>query len=125
MSENYRLFHAGPDPFGRTYQVEFRWQQNAISIRHSDSVDVKFEISHAEEIEEKVIAVPLPDVLALANRHNRSLTDAWCLKLAALHLKYMIESDTDMDKVLVTMSPEDLERAQAGLAARRTTVRMT
>ena len=124
MSENFRLFQAGPDPFGRTYQVTFRWQQNAISIRHSDSVDVKFEISHAEDIEEKVIAIPLPDVLELANRHDRSLTDAWCLKLAAIHLKYMIESDTDMDKVLVTMSPADLERAQAQLA-RRPTVRMT
>jgi len=124
MSENFRLFQAGPDPFGRTYQVEFRWQQNAISIRHSDSVDVKFEISHGEDIEEKVIAIPLPEVLELGIRHDRPLTDAWCLKLAALHLKYMIESDTDMDKVLVTMSPADLERAQTQLG-RSTAVRMT
>lgn len=124
MSENFRLFQAGPDPFGRTYQVEFRWQQNAISIRHSDSVDVKFEISHGEDIEEKVIALPLPDLLDLSIRLDRPLTDAWCLKLGALHLKYMIESDTDMDKVLVTTAPADLERAHAQLG-RSAVVRMT
>ena len=115
MIENFRLFQAGPDPFGRTYQVEFRWQQNAISIRHSDSVDVKFEISHGEDIEEKVIALPHPDMLKLAARHDRPMSDALCLKLAALHLKYMIETDTDMDKVLVTATPADLERAIARL----------
>ncbi|HYZ84633.1 MAG TPA: hypothetical protein VE621_09530 [Bryobacteraceae bacterium] len=115
MIENFRLFQAGPDPFGRTFQVEFRWQQNAISIRHSDSVDVKFELSHGEDVEEKVIALMHPVLLRLSAHMNRPLTDAWCLKLAALHLKYMIETDTDMDKVLVTPSYEDLERAAVAL----------
>ena len=36
MPENFRAFEAGPDPFGQTWQVEFRWIQNAISIRHAD-----------------------------------------------------------------------------------------
>ena len=40
---NYRMFEAGPDPFGRHWQVEFRWLQTGISIRHADTVDVKFE----------------------------------------------------------------------------------
>lgn len=124
MIDNFRQFQAGPDPFGRTYQVEFRWQQNAISIRHSDGVDVKFQIALGEDLEEKVIALPHPELLKLTERHNRPLTDALCMKLAALHLKYMIETDTDMDKVLVTASAADMERALAALeeaAAVRTT----
>ena len=39
---NYREFEAGPDPFGRKYQVYFKWLQTAISMRHADTVDVKF-----------------------------------------------------------------------------------
>ena len=37
---NFRQFEAGPDPFGRKFQVMFKWLQTAISIRCSDSVDV-------------------------------------------------------------------------------------
>jgi hypothetical protein len=113
MIDNFRLFDAGPDPFGRTWHVEFRWQQTAISIRHSDSVDVKFQISHGEDVQEKVIALMLPDLMALSQKGGRSITDAWCMKLAALHLKHMIETDEDMEKTLVTASREDLERANA------------
>src|SRR5215212_9961403 len=109
MIDNFRLFDAGPDPFGRTWRVEYRWQQTAISIRHSDSVDVKFEISTGGDAQEKVIALRLPDLMALASKTGRKITDAWCLKLAALHLKLMIETDEDMDKTLVTALPEDLE----------------
>ena len=42
MSENVRRFTAGPDPFGRVWEVEFKWHQTAISIRHADTVDVKY-----------------------------------------------------------------------------------
>jgi hypothetical protein len=113
MIDNFRLFDAGPDPFGRTWHVEFRWLQTAISIRHSDSVDVKFQISLGEDVQEKVIALPLPALMALAKKAERPITDPWCMKLAALHLKHMIETDEDMDKTLVTALPEDLERANA------------
>jgi hypothetical protein len=115
MIEYYRQFEAGPDPFGRTWNVEFRWQQTAISIRHSDSVDVKFQISRGEDVQEKVIALMLPDLMALSKKAGRAISDAWCMKLAALHLKSMIETDKDMEKTLVTASLEDLERANAQL----------
>jgi len=115
MLDNFRLFDAGPDPFGRTWRVEYRWLQTAISIRHSDSVDVKFNISSGDNVQEKVIALQLPDLMALASKAGRAITDPWCLKLAALHLKQMIETDEDMDKTLVTASREDLERANAVL----------
>ena len=40
--ESFREFEAGPDPFGHIWQVQFQWLLTAISLRHSDSVDVKF-----------------------------------------------------------------------------------
>jgi hypothetical protein len=110
MIENYRRFEVGPDPFGRTWQVEYKWQQTAISIRHFDGVDVKFFLMRGEEIQEKVISMTHPDLLTLSAKVNRPLTDAWCMKLAALHLKRMIETDVDMEKTLVLASLEDLER---------------
>ena len=56
---NYRQFEAGPDPFGRKFQVYFKYLQTAISIRHSDTVDVKFVLEEdgAGSTTEKVIAL--------------------------------------------------------------------
>ena len=45
------------------------------------------------------------------------LTDAWCMKLAAGHLKSMIESAEDLEKTLVTLSMNDLRRAAGVLQA--------
>lgn len=112
MIENYRRFEA-TDPFDRTWTAEYRWLQNAISIRHSDSVDVKFVLTRGESVEEKVIALMHPDLLALSRGAGRPLTDAWCLKLAALHLKEMIETDRDMEKQIIVPSVEDLGRHSA------------
>jgi hypothetical protein len=122
MTDNFRRFHAGPDPFGRTWQVEFRWLQTGISIRHADTVDVKFVIwtegEHKQEAEpkqEKVIALQHADLLALSAKTGHALTDPWCLKLAAQHLNHMIESGEDLEKTLVTLPSGDLERS-AGIA---------
>jgi len=120
MADNFRRFQAGPDPFGRLWEVEFRWLQTGISIRHADTVDVKFVAwspagpdskQDPEPKQEKVIALSHPDLLALSAKTGHPLTDAWCLKLAAVHLKYMIESGEDLEKTLVTLPPADLDRA--------------
>ena len=115
MSQNFRRFRAGSDPFGRTWEVDFRWLQTGISIRHADTVDVKYFLwTEGEPKQEKVIALPHADLLALSKEAGRPLTDAWCMKLASRHLAHMIESAEDMEKTLVTLSPDDLKRA-AGL----------
>ena len=114
MIDNFRRFET-TDPFGRMWVAEFRWLQNAISIRHSDSVDVKFQLIRGEDIEEKVIALRHPDLLELSKRTGRAITDPWCMKLAALHLREMIQTDRDMDKTLVTPLVPDLERHAAVL----------
>ena len=62
---------------------------------------------------EKVIALRHPDLLKLSKDKGRALTDAWCLKLGALHLKHMIESAEDMEKTLVTVGLDEMRRLSA------------
>ncbi len=113
MVENFRHFKTGPDPFGRSWKVTFRWQQNAISIRHADAIDVKWEIScdvpdQDKEEQEKVVALPLPILIKIAAEQQRPITDSWCMKLGGLHLIEMISTWQDMDKQLVTANYEEL-----------------
>lgn len=111
MLDNFRRFKAGPDPFGRTWDIEFRWLQTGISIRHADTVDVKFEASvEGEPKYERVIALQHPDLLKLSQETGHQLSDPWCLKLAALHLKEMIETGEDIEKTLVTVRLDDMRR---------------
>lgn len=109
MSDPARLFEAGPDPFGRMWNVQFRWLQTGISIRHADTVDVKFFATpDGGPTEEKVIALPHPDLLDITVNRGRKLTDPLCMRIAAAHLKHMIETFEDVDKTLVTVSPAEL-----------------
>ncbi len=118
MPASYRKFQAGPDPFGRTWQIEFQWLQTGISIRHADTVDVKFVVTTEDEPPaERVIAMRHPDLVKLSATTSHPLTDAWCLKLAGLHLKHMIESGEDIEKTLVTTQYSDLERYAAEVKA--------
>lgn len=110
MLENFREFKAGPDPFGDTWKVRFGWLQTAIAIRHSDSVDVKFFLTNGREQIERVVAIMHPDLLELSRELERPLTDAWVMKLAALHLKHMIETGEDFEKTLVTVTRDQLRR---------------
>jgi hypothetical protein len=108
---NFRQFEVGPDPFGRKFQVLFKWLQTAISIRHADTVDVKFVLvddngGHTE----KTIALPHADVLSAAREIQRPVDDAWCSRLAAMHLIHLIETGEDMEKDLVTLSLAELRR---------------
>jgi len=124
MLDNFREFQAGPDPFGRTWQVHFDWLQNGISIRHADTVDVKFGVSTGgAPFEERIIALPHPALLAASKKTGHALSDPWCLKIAALHLKHMLETAEDMEKTLVTPQPEEIEQyareLQSALASAR------
>ena len=110
--ENYRNFTV-TDAFGSPCQVEFRWQQNAISIRHADAVDVKFLVTSGGIDEEKVIALPHPLLLKLCVQSGRVLSDPWVSRLAAEHLKAMIETGEDIEKKLVTMSYAEMQKASS------------
>jgi hypothetical protein len=116
MVENFRNFETGPDPFGRSWKIAFLWQQNAISIRHADTIDTKWILECDGEKQEKVVALPLPLLMKVAEQQSRSITDAWCMKLGGLHLIEMLSSWQDMDKVLVTTSLEELSKYSAIIA---------
>ncbi len=113
MPANFRHFKAGPDPTGRTWQVDLMWMQTAVAIRHSDSVDVKFLLSDGDSRLERVVSMRHPDLLELSLRSGRPLTDSWCSSLAALHLARMVETGEDFEKVLVTVHPSDLAKYNA------------
>ncbi len=114
---NYRQFEAGPDPFGRKYQVYFKWLQTAISLRHADTVDVKFILEDDTGANsEKTIALPHADLLRICAASGRKMDDPWCAQLAGLHLLYLVSSGEDMEKDLVTVPFAELERHAAELA---------
>jgi hypothetical protein len=114
---NFRQFEAGPDPFGRKFQVYFKWLQTAITLRHSDTVDVKFVLVDDEgHRSEKTIALPHPGLLRLGREMGRFLDDPWCSRLASSHLAHLIATGEDMEKDLVTAGYDDLKRYAAELA---------
>ena len=114
MSENLRRFVAGPDPFGRKWEVEFKWHQTGISIRHADTVDVKYQLwAEGEPKQEKVLALPHPGLLELSQETGHPLTDPWVMRIAANHLREMCTTFEDWDKTLITLSVEDMKRALA------------
>src|SRR5579872_224822 len=108
---NFRQFEAGPDPFGRKFQVMFKWLQTAISIRHSDTVDVKFILVDEDAARtEKTIALPHADLKQLSHDTQRAMDDPWCARLAELHLLHLVSTGEDMEKDLVTIQLPDLRR---------------
>ncbi len=115
---DFRQFEA-TDSFGHAWTARCLWQQNAISIRHADAIDVKFVLSDGENKEEKVIAMPHPKLNALSSKMGRPINDAWINKLAAFHLKKLIETGDDLEKALVTMSDADLDQANRALESSR------
>ena len=120
--QSYRQFEAGPDPFGRKFQVWFQWLQTAISIRHSDTVDVKFLLENEQAGNtQKTIALPHGDLLALSRETGRGMDDAWCSRLAALHLIRLVETGEDMEKNIVTVAPAALKQYAQELARQELT----
>jgi hypothetical protein len=118
MIDNPRKFTAGPDPFGRKWQVVFRWQQNGISIRHADTIDNKFELTADDgTVMEKVVAINHIDALAVAKKLGREVSDSWLMRIAAEHVASMIETWEDAEPVLVTLAMEQVEAHAAKLQA--------
>jgi hypothetical protein len=80
-------------------------------------VDVKFILTAGDEPRaEKTIALPHPDLLRVSREIGRKMDDAWCARLAAMHLKHLVETGEDIEKDLVTVPYEDLKLYAAELA---------
>ena len=107
---NFRQFEAGPDPFGRKFQVLFKWMQTAISLRHADTVDVRFIlVDENGGSTQKTIALQHADLLHIAGEVGRKVDDPWCSRLAAMHLRHLIETGEDIEKDLVTVPAAELK----------------
>src|SRR5262252_5249221 len=116
---NFREFEAGPDPFGRKYQVLLKWLQTAISIRHADTVDVKFILTdEGGNRTEKTIAILHPELLRVSRETGHAMDDAWCGRIAALHLLHLVSTGEDIEKDLVTPGPKEIEAYAADIANR-------
>ncbi len=114
---SFRQFEAGPDPFGRKFQVMFKWLQTAISIRHADTVDVKFVLVDDEGMRtEKTIALPHADLQRVSRETGRKMDDPWCARLAEAHLLHLVSTGEDMEKDLVTVPLADIQRYASQLA---------
>ena len=108
--ENFRDFEAGPDPFGRMWQVQFKFLQTAISIRHSDSVDVRYVLHSGDEHAQKTVVIAHPDIRAYSARTGRKITDAWCSRIAKLKIVNAIETAEDLEKDFLSVSPSEIEQ---------------
>src|SRR5260370_6403126 len=94
--QNFRQFEAGPDPFGRKFQVLFKWMQTAISLRHADTVDVKFILVDENGGRTgKTIALPLADLLRVPKKAGGKMDDPLGSPICAMHLQHLVETGED------------------------------
>ena len=102
---DYRNFEVACEASGESYQVQFQWLQTAISLRHSDTVDVKFLVNG----EGKVVAVPHGPLERACSEFRVPLTDELCLRIAAEHLREALLTGADAEKELLTLAPSRAE----------------
>lgn len=116
--ENFRDFEAGPDPFGRKWHVLFKFLQTAISIRHSDSVDVRFILSSGDENMQKTIVLQNADLRAWAAAgSDRKLSDTWCCRVAMCKLRKSIETAEDLENDYLMVTRPELDEFGSGIKA--------
>ena len=113
--ENFRDFKIGPDPFGRTYHVLFKYLQTAISIRHSDSVDVCFILESDTERLIRTIVIPHAEIRAFGERAGRKIGDSWCSRIAMCKLRNAVETGEDIDKEYLIVTPHEIEEYDAAI----------
>ncbi len=107
--ENFRDFEVGPDPFGQKWQVHFKYLQTGISIRHSNSVDVRYVLDDGSNQVQKTVVIHNADVRAYAARTGRPVSDAWCSRIAMCQLRYVIETAEDLEKDYLPVSAREIE----------------
>jgi len=111
--ENFRDFDAGTDPFGRVWHAYMKYLQTGISIRHSDSVDVRYVLDNGEEQIQKTIVLQNADIRAYSKRTGRLISDSWCSRIAMCKLRNSIETAEDLEKDYLLVTPAELEQFDA------------
>src|SRR5258707_12620756 len=96
---NYRDFQAQSALTRQKYQCHFVYLQTAISLRHSDTVDVKFRVNG----QGMVVALPHTAWVEYQNRTGQPLTDERATQVAADILREALERGDAV--VLLDLNP--------------------
>jgi hypothetical protein len=96
---NYRDFHTQSVLTGQDYHCLFVYLQTAISLRHSDTVDVKFRVNGTGI----VVALPHTAWAVYQQKAGRPLSDARATEVAAGILKEGLERGDDIE--LLDLNP--------------------
>ena len=107
---NYRDFHTQSPLTSQDYHCLFVYLQTAISLRHSDTVDVKFRVNGSGV----VVALPHTAWVAYQQKTGQPLSDSRATEVAAGILKEALERGDDIE--LLELNPaadEVVKRAQA------------
>ena len=98
----YEEFSVPSPASGKIQHCRFHTLMTGISLRHSDTVDVKF------LVDGKGVVIALPHV-AFAEHHRRTgraLTDAMAIQMAGLFLKELLEKGERVQDQLLTPPPK-------------------
>lgn len=85
-----------------TYHCRFHTLVTGISLRHSDTVDVKFLVNGTGV----VLALPHAAFAEYRRKTGRALTDQDAMQMASLALKQMLERGEQANVPLLTLSSE-------------------
>ena len=111
--ENFRDFSLGPDPFGRTWHVQLKYLQTAISIRHSDSVDVCFILESGGNLNAKrlirTVVIPHAEIRAWSHKTGGQISDPWCSRIAYSKLSDSLLTGEDIDKEYLVVTPKEID----------------
>ena len=116
--ENFREFQV-TDPFGRTWTAQFKYLQTGISIRHSDSIDVRYVLDSVSDGQteriQKTMVLHHADVRSYAAKSGRKISDAWCSRIALLRLKTAIENAEDLENDYLPVTPSEIAQYDAAI----------
>lgn len=94
---DFREFECVSRVGGSKYQCFFIFLQTAISLRHSDTVDARFEVNGRR----LTVAMPHLAFVAYRERHGAVITDPHAAGIAAACLREYLESGGSLEDVTV------------------------
>ena len=108
---DYRDFQARSSLTQQDYHCQFVYLQTAISLRHSDTVDVKFLVDGAGV----VVALPHTAWIEYQHRTGQPLTDERATQVAASLLRDGLERGDDIE--LLDLNPTSAQVLEKALSA--------
>jgi len=107
---SYEEFSVVSSIDGKQYSCRFHTLMTAISLRHSDTVDVKFLVGGKPV----VVALPHNAFAEYRQRTGRPITDAMAIQIAGLFLRELLEKEGfEEDRRLVPSAQQTLQLAGA------------